>query len=105
MIVPIFTKRIYETNHPCLIFRAQLLESVTRQLLVMRSILVNERAGSLSSLGLDVLTKPNELSAQCALASRASLGIGARSVSLLSLVGWGGWKLGAEGLGGGAISR
>jgi hypothetical protein len=34
-------------------------------------ILVNERAGSLSSLGLDVLTKPNELSAQCALASRA----------------------------------
>ncbi|KAI0567871.1 hypothetical protein Alg130_12452, partial [Pyrenophora tritici-repentis] len=26
-------------------------------------ILVNERAGSLSSLGLDVLTKPNELSA------------------------------------------
>ncbi|KAF7578397.1 hypothetical protein PtrM4_026370 [Pyrenophora tritici-repentis] len=69
------------------------------------NILVNERAGSLSSLGLDVLTKPNELSAQCALASRASLGIGARSVSLLSLVGWGGWKLGAEGLGGGAISR
>ncbi|KAI0581256.1 hypothetical protein Alg130_06681, partial [Pyrenophora tritici-repentis] len=27
------------------------------------NILVNERAGSLSSLGLDVLTKPNELSA------------------------------------------
>jgi hypothetical protein len=47
----------------------------------------------------------SELSAQCALASRASLGIGARSVSLLSLVGWGGWKLGAEGLGEGAISR
>ena len=50
------------------------------------SILVNERAGSLSSLGLDVLTKPNELSAQCALASRASLEMGARSVSLLGLV-------------------
>jgi hypothetical protein len=49
-------------------------------------ILVNERAGSLSSLGLDVLTKPNELSAQCALASGASLEIGARSVSLLGLV-------------------
>ncbi|EDU44140.1 predicted protein [Pyrenophora tritici-repentis Pt-1C-BFP] len=48
------------------------------------SILVNERAGSLSSLGLDVLTKPNELSAQCALASRASLGIGARSPFSLS---------------------
>ncbi|KAI0617375.1 hypothetical protein TUN199_10639, partial [Pyrenophora tritici-repentis] len=28
-----------------------------------KGILVNERAGSLSSLGLDVLTKPNELSA------------------------------------------
>ncbi|KAG9378436.1 hypothetical protein A1F94_011552 [Pyrenophora tritici-repentis] len=46
-------------------------------------ILVNERAGSLSSLGLDVLTKPNELSAQCALASRASLG-DRRSLSQLA---------------------
>ncbi|KAF7573120.1 hypothetical protein PtrM4_080250 [Pyrenophora tritici-repentis] len=80
-------------------------EAIQTSELKAETILVNERAGSLSSLGLDVLTKPNELSAQCALASRASLGIGARSVSLLSLVGWGGWKLGAEGLGGGAISR
>ncbi|KAI0569010.1 Flavin-binding monooxygenase, partial [Pyrenophora tritici-repentis] len=42
---------------------AALVSAGFERTLSKETILVNERAGSLSSLGLDVLTKPNELSA------------------------------------------